>query len=226
LLTHKESIALLRILGTKFTPELKGIDRDAGNPIVHNGGFGDSGLNQESYARKMIQEYVDVGVHPQDVFPQSFNRNDVVQWVKEFPEYGKQAVYLDDIPTSFSANPPPLQDFQALKAQGVNILAPAMPHLLTTNAANEAVPSLYAQRAKQAGLKLISWTTERSGRIVEDVLNVPTNRFYYQTTIPALTSDGDILNNIHVLAQDVGIIGLFSDWPATTTYYASCMGLK
>ena len=226
LLTHKESIALLRILGTKFTPELKGIDRDAGNPIVHNGGFGDSGLNQESYARKMIQEYVDAGVHPQDVFPQSFNRNDVVQWVKEFPEYGKQAVYLDDIPTSFSANPPPLEDFQALKAQGVNILAPAMPHLLTTNAANEVVPSLYAQRAKQAGLKLISWTTERSGRIVEDVLNVPSNQFYYQTTIPALTSDGDILNNIHVLAQDVGIIGLFSDWPATTTYYASCMGLK
>jgi glycerophosphoryl diester phosphodiesterase len=228
LLSHKESIELLRILGTKFTPELKGIDRDANrNPFVaENDGFGQSGLNQESYARKMIQEYVDAGVHPQDVFPQSFNRNDVVQWVKEFPEYGKQAVYLDDIPTSFSANPPPLQDFQALKAQGVNILAPAMPHLLTTNGANEVVPSLYAQRAKQAGLKLISWTTERSGRIVEDVLNVPSNQFYYQTTIPALTSDGDILNNIHVLAQDVGIIGLFSDWPATTTYYASCMGLK
>jgi glycerophosphoryl diester phosphodiesterase len=28
-----------------------------------------------------------------------------------------------------------------------------------------------------------------------------------------------------VLAQDVGIIGLFSDWPATVSYYASCMGL-
>jgi glycerophosphoryl diester phosphodiesterase len=25
-----------------------------------------------------------------------------------------------------------------------------------------------------------------------------------------------------VLAQDVGIIGLFSDWPATTTFYANC----
>ena len=23
-------------------------------------------------------------------------------------------------------------------------------------------------------------------------------------------------------AQDVGIIGLFSDWPATTTFYANC----
>jgi glycerophosphoryl diester phosphodiesterase len=26
-----------------------------------------------------------------------------------------------------------------------------------------------------------------------------------------------------VLAQDVGIIGLFSDWPATTTFYANCL---
>jgi glycerophosphoryl diester phosphodiesterase len=30
---------------------------------------------------------------------------------------------------------------------------------------------------------------------------------------------------IDVLAQDVGVIGIFSDWPATTTYYANCMGL-
>ena len=29
-----------------------------------------------------------------------------------------------------------------------------------------------------------------------------------------------------VLAQDVGIVGLFSDWPATTTFYANCFGLR
>jgi glycerophosphoryl diester phosphodiesterase len=28
-----------------------------------------------------------------------------------------------------------------------------------------------------------------------------------------------------VLAKDVGIMGIFSDWPATVTYYANCMGL-
>jgi len=28
-----------------------------------------------------------------------------------------------------------------------------------------------------------------------------------------------------MLAQDVGVIGVFSDWPATTTFYANCMGL-
>jgi glycerophosphoryl diester phosphodiesterase len=226
LLTHKESIALFDSLDTKFTPELKGVDRVDGKPIVENDGFGQSGLNQQTYARKMIQEYIDAGIDPRDVFAQSFDLNDVLLWVKEFPAYGQQAVFLDDIP---SANfppfptPPTLAQLQALKNAGVNILAPPMPALLSTNAANEVVPSTYADRAKQAGLKLISWTTERSGRIVEDVLEGG-NTFYYQSTLPALTNDGDILRNIHVLAQDVGIIGLFSDWPGTVTYYANCMG--
>ena len=30
---------------------------------------------------------------------------------------------------------------------------------------------------------------------------------------------------LHVLSQDVGVLGVFSDWPATTTFYANCMGL-
>ena len=28
---------------------------------------------------------------------------------------------------------------------------------------------------------------------------------------------------VDVLAKDVGVIGIFSDWPATVTYYANCM---
>ena len=31
---------------------------------------------------------------------------------------------------------------------------------------------------------------------------------------------------LDVLAKQVGIIGIFSDWPATVTFYANCMGLK
>lgn len=33
-------------------------------------------------------------------------------------------------------------------------------------------------------------------------------------------------NALDALATKVGVIGIFSDWPATVTYYASCMGLK
>ena len=29
-----------------------------------------------------------------------------------------------------------------------------------------------------------------------------------------------------MLAQQVGIKAMFSDWPATVTYYANCMNLK
>ena len=41
-----------------------------------------------------------------------------------------------------------------------------------------------------------------------------------------LDGDGDTLTVLDVLAKQVGVRGMFSDWPATTTFYASCMGLK
>ena len=97
-----------------------------------------------------------------------------------------------------------------------------MPALLTVGAGGRVEPSEYARRARRAGLDIIAWTTERSGRIVEDVVQGG-GAFYYQSTLPALTGDGDILRNIDVLARQVGIIGLFSDWPATTTFYANCL---
>jgi glycerophosphoryl diester phosphodiesterase len=33
-----------------------------------------------------------------------------------------------------------------------------------------------------------------------------------------------VLRVIDVLAKDVGVIGIFSDWPATVSFYANCMG--
>jgi glycerophosphoryl diester phosphodiesterase len=221
-------------LGVKFTPELKGIDRDSqGNPLVaENEGFGASGLDQRSYARKMIQEYIDAGIDPSQVFAQSFNLADVLQWIDEFPTFGLQTVYLisenpqDKLAgrvSDIQQNPPTLEAFLEVRNIGVNIIAPPMPVLLKASADDTQItPSEYAKRARQAGFDLISWTTERSGRIVENVLEGG-ETFYYQTTLDAFNNDGDILRTIDVLAQDVGIIGLFSDWPATTTFYANCL---
>jgi glycerophosphoryl diester phosphodiesterase len=42
----------------------------------------------------------------------------------------------------------------------------------------------------------------------------------------AIDNDGDTFTVLDVLARDVGVLGVFSDWPATVTYYANCMGLK
>ncbi len=225
LLTHAESIRLIKALGRKFTPELKSPEV----PMPFDG------FSQEDYARKMINEYRWHNVPAEDVWPQSFDYRDVLYWVQEQPDFGAQAVYLisdtaDPIdpadgpingpPTVIADDPPELSEFLAVKWAGVNIIAPPMPTLLSTSASNQIRPSAYARKARQAGLDIISWTTERSGRIVEDVLGGGT--FYYGTTLPALENDGDILRTIDVLAQDVGILGLFSDWPATTTFYANC----
>jgi glycerophosphoryl diester phosphodiesterase len=34
-----------------------------------------------------------------------------------------------------------------------------------------------------------------------------------------------VLKVLDVLARQVGVRAVFSDWPATSTFYANCMGL-
>ncbi|WP_309045618.1 glycerophosphodiester phosphodiesterase family protein [Marinobacter sediminicola] len=208
LLSHRESIELIKELGLKFTPELK-------TPVVDMPFEGD--YTQEDYARQMINEYIAAGVKPEDVWPQSFLLDDVVFWVNQMPEFGRQAVFLDE-----KSNDPDnvsMAYMESLTQKGVPILAPALWKMLTLNSHQEIVPSEYALNAKAAGLDLIGWSLERSGPLAEG------GGWYYQTINDAINNDGDIYKVIDVLAQDVGVIGIFSDWPATTTHYANCMGL-
>ena len=127
-------------------------------------------------------------------------------------------------PTELAAEPPPVAEFEALAGEGLRIIAPPMATLLAEEDGGTIVPSAYAMNAKAAGLDIISWSLERSGRIDEDVRPAG-GAYYYDTTVGALMGDGDILTTVDVLARDVGVIGLFSDWPATTTFYANCLGL-
>lgn len=217
LLSHKESIGLFKDLDVKFTPELKA-------PSVEMPYEGD--YSQQDYARQMIREYKEARVPARDVWAQSFNLDDVLYWINNQPRFGKQAVYLDSRPYDDPSFSPSLDDFENLKAQGVNIIAPPMPALLTVNSKNKIVPSEYAILARQAGLDIITWTLERSGRIEEDMKNGSGGTFYFSSTLDAVNNDGDIMTTLHVLAKKVGIIGIFSDWPATVTYYANCMGLE
>lgn len=209
LLTHQESIELFKRLGVKMTPELK----SASVPMPF------AGFTQEAYAQKMIDEYKRAGVAPGRVFPQSFDLRDVLYWVRNEPAFGRQAVYLDDANTV--AELPGLTELVGYKNQGINIVAPPIFALLGTDGAGRLVPSAYARNARTAGLDIITWTLERSG-----VLADGNNGFYYQSFDTAIKTEGDMLRVLDVLAREVGVIGVFSDWPATTTFYANCANLR
>ncbi|WP_049630978.1 glycerophosphodiester phosphodiesterase family protein [Cellvibrio sp. pealriver] len=209
LLTHAESIQLFKKLGVKMTPELK----SASVSMPFEGTY-----TQAMYAQQMINEYKAAGVKPRDVWPQSFDIQDVRYWIKNEPEFGKQAVYLDDANTI--ADVPTAADLQLYADEGFNIVAPPIWVLLALDNNNKIIPSEYARNAKKAGLKIITWSFERSGPLKNG------GGWYYQTINPAINNDGDMMNALHVLAKDVGVIGIFSDWPASVSYYASCMDLK
>jgi glycerophosphoryl diester phosphodiesterase len=85
---------------------------------------------------------------------------------------------------------------------------------------NKIVPSQFVADAKAAGLDIITWTLERSGTLADG------GGFYYQTVAPVINNSGDTYELLDVLARQVGILGIFSDWPGTVTYYANCMGLN
>jgi glycerophosphoryl diester phosphodiesterase len=209
LLSHQESIALFRKLGVKMTPELK--SPSATMPF--------SGFTQEDYAQKMIDEYKAAGVSPKDVWPQSFDLRDVLYWINHEPAFGKQAVYLDD--ANLPADLPAFADLVGYKQMGINIVAPPIFALLDLDSGTHIVPSEYARNARAAGLDIITWTLERSGILADG-----NNGFYYQTVDAAITREGDMMKVLDVLAKKVGIIGIFSDWAATVTYYANCMDLR
>jgi len=174
----------------------------------------------------MIDELKAAGVDPNNVFAQSFNAYDIVYLIQHEPRFGKQAVYLDDIDPTAIPPVPGLspQELQLRKAQGVKIIAPPMPALLSVTAAKKIVPSAYAQMIKSMGFDIITWTFERA----DLRRGSPDAGFYYYFDPHGLAvkKDSDMYKALDVLAKQVGILGIFSDWPGTVTYYANCMGIK
>jgi glycerophosphoryl diester phosphodiesterase len=214
--TLKEHIELIKQWGVGQTPELKG-----GDPARIQAIFG----GQAQYAQKMIDTYKAAGVDPKKVWAQSFDLNDILYWIHNEPMFGHQAVFLDSVDAA--ARPPvPRQSnaqLAALKAAGVQIIAPPIQALLAVDAAGQIVPSPYARDIQAAGLKIISWSFER----VDLTKGAAGKGSYYgfDPTGAAIRRDSDMFKALDVLAKQVKVIGLFSDWPGTVTYYANCMGL-
>ncbi|QOZ26536.1 glycerophosphodiester phosphodiesterase family protein [Bradyrhizobium sp. CCBAU 51753] len=215
LMTHDESIALIKSLGAKFTPELKAAEV----PMPFDGDY-----TQEKYATQMLAAYKAAGIPASDVFAQSFSLKDIVYWVKTEPDFAKQAVYLEERYEKDGLDPNRPETWkpsmQELKASGVAILGPPIYAMLALNDKGEIVPSAYAKAAKAAGLELIGWSLERDGPLHKG------GGFYHKSMKAAIDRDGDTLTVLDVLAKQVGVRAMFSDWPATTTFYANCMGMK
>ena len=209
LMTHKESIELFKRLGVKMTPELK--NAAVAMPF--------DGFSQQAYAQKMIDEYKQARVSPRDVFPQSFSKDDVLYWVQNEPAFGRQAVFLDDAGTM--ADVPNAAELRSYRQQGIRIWAPPTFVLITADANGNLLPSQAARDAKAAGLEIITWSLERSGILADG-----NNGSYYQTFDSAIKREGDVFRVLDVLAKDIGVLGVFSDWAATVTFYANCMNLE
>ena len=209
LLSLKEAIALFKRLGVKMTPELK----SPSVPMPFNG------FSQAAYAQKMIDEHKAAGVPARDVWAQSFDINDVLYWVRHEPAFGRQAVYLDD--ANLPADVPTLEQLRSYRAQGIRIVAPPLWVLLQADSSGNLLPSAYARHARSVGLDIITWSLERSGILADG-----NNGFYYQTYDTAIQREGDMFRMLDVLAQDIGVLGVFSDWPATVSFYANCTGQR
>jgi glycerophosphoryl diester phosphodiesterase len=228
LMTLRESIRLNKRNGVKHTPELK-----SGVAATIASVFG----SQENYAQALADVLHEEGVDPDDAWPQSFNVNDVLYWIAR-TRYGKQAVYLvdydtvNDRPIVFDMKNNPITDpaeqlkfFAELRKRKVQVIAPAMPALLAVDG-NRVVPSKLARALQGMGYDIITWTFERSDLRQGALASRAGFYWDFDPTASVIKTDGDMYKALDVLAREVKILGIFSDWPATVTYYANCMGLK
>ena len=140
-------------------------------------------------------------------------------WIEHEPAFGRQAVLLDD--ANLPASCRSAGRLARYKAQGINIWAPPLFALLALDGAGRIVASKHARAAKAAGLDIIAWTLERSGNLASG-----SPGFYYRPIRAAIGREGDVMEVIDVLARDVGVRGIFSDWAAPVSFYAGCMGLE
>jgi len=214
-LSLDEAIVLFDALGTDLSAELK--VPDFAMPF-------DGDYSLAAFAGQLIERFEAAGVAPERVWLQSFDLDVIRLWLRDAPAFGAQAAFLDgryEEPDFDYRNPLTwIPDMAELHAEGLRVIAPPIWMLLDVDEAGALVPSAYAQGARAAGLDIIPWTLERSGPLAEG------GGWYYQSISEAIDRDGDVYEVLDVLARQVGVIGVFSDWPATTTYYASCTGLS
>lgn len=211
-LSLQDHIDLTKSLGLFHTPELK-------TPEVEMPFQGD--YTQEKYAQQLIDAYRNKGVPASEVFLQSFLYDDILFWLENDPEYAANAMFLDSYGETPDTFPNAVANLTTYSEDGLQWISPPVPYLVVAKD-GKIVPSEYAEKAMELGLKIIPWTLERSGPLAEVQEN---DDYYYMYFNKAIDNDGDVYNLVDVLWKQIGIKALFSDWSATVSFYANCMGI-
>ncbi|KAG9231976.1 PLC-like phosphodiesterase [Amylocarpus encephaloides] len=212
-LTVPEWIQLVDGFGLKFTPELK--TPEVAMPFPDSS----STYTQAVYAQQLIDEFKKARIPSSRVFPQSFLIDDLYYWLKAEPAFGKQALFLDEPNASPFGYEAAVANLTNYKKSGIRTVAPSIPGVLSLDANNKIIPSKYALEAKRLGLDIVVWSFERSGPLATVEA---TGEHYYGTIAKGVHQDGDMMVALDVMVREVGVRGVFSDWPATVTYYANC----
>lgn len=228
----KDYISLVDSMGLDFTAEAKEPEVD----MPYEGDY-----TQNDFVQQIVDTFTGAGIVASRVWLQSFLPRDVFYWIENEPAFGEQAIYLDErADLSEDGYDVAVASLPGLAEKGVKIVAPSIWQLVAPdNATGTIVPSSYAIAAQDAGLDIITWSFERSGPLetgggyyytgVNDLINNGTSLCTPEVEslmlIVVFWADGDEYTVIDVIAQKVGVIGIFADWPATITYYANCFGL-
>ncbi|KAI5300284.1 hypothetical protein KEM55_008398, partial [Ascosphaera atra] len=234
--SHAEFLAIVSGLGLNFTSELKKPEVE----MPFNGSY-----TQQHYARQLVEEYISAGIDARRVFLQSFRLDDILFWNDEYSgtAFAEQAIYLvDSLPTP-EATRNATEHLPALAELGVRTVSPTISTLLALNtdrrtsggtggaladsgesgdiAEKPLVASEYAKTARRAGLRIMAYSLERS----PPASRADSGDQYLGSVAPALGRDGDLFVVVDALWREVGVSGVFTDWPATVAFYAGCMGV-
>ncbi|EKX43403.1 hypothetical protein GUITHDRAFT_110525 [Guillardia theta CCMP2712] len=224
-MTQKEYIQLSmgREMKVKMIPELK--EHDYSKIDIHS---------QDEAADRFIQDYLDLGVPPSLLFPQTFSKQHATRWLSKYP-IAKNTVLLyspggqeqngkDTWETTYKGW------FEELQRLGQPIKFAGLP-LNEVISANDALggsfsPTEPVRYLKEQGIEIIVWTLERSGAVPSGwylgVQQGNASTGTHGNVQSAVRKDADIYLLLDVLFKEVGVYGVFSDWPGTVTHYLNC----
>jgi glycerophosphoryl diester phosphodiesterase len=207
---HADFVRRVYATGGGFVPEAE----------MLNWEFASEEGGRRAFVDRIMADYD--GIDPSRMHFQGFDWEDVYRVVNG-TVFGANAFALDeDYGRTASYGEDQLcMHLQPLMDNGVGTVVPTMFVLLDVDGCTgNIMPSAYATDARDMGLDIMAWVFERS--------EVPLSRgggFYYSKLAGAVCTESDMIKVLDVLYKDVGIKGIFTDWPSVVTFYANCKGI-